>query len=110
MDLEFKDILKNENIMQVMQDFKTRFVFELPVDRLIAVISAIYREELVDRNLFAYVPAEIEQMIGELYLLFFFDKEEPDYFAYFAKNIPIQVAMSKGIEIMNAATQNFVRF
>lgn len=110
LNLEFEEVIKNRQILDLIENFKNKFVFELPIDKLIAVIGAIYREELVDRNLFAYVPAEIEQMIGELFSLFFFDKEEPDYFTYFSKNIPIQVAMSKGIEIMNAATQNFVRF
>ena len=110
LDLEFADILKNEKMLTLLKSFKDRFVFDLPVDRLIAVINAVYRENLTDRDLFAYVPAEIEQMIGELFLLFFFDSKEPNYEEYFKKNFPIQVSMSKGIEIMNAATQNFVRF
>lgn len=109
-DLDFKDIISHEQIKELMQNIKDNFIFSLEVEKIIAIINVIYRDKLVDRELFAYVPAEIEQMIGELFSLYFFDKGEIDYRAYFEKNIPIQIAMREGIKIMNEATQNFIRF
>ncbi|MDA3053268.1 AAA family ATPase [Campylobacter sp. JMF_01 NE2] len=109
-DLDYEKLIKNEEILELIKSIKEQYSFKLPVEKLIAVIGSVYRELVTDRNLFAYVPAEIEQMIGELYLLYFFDEQEPNYFTYFEKNYPIQVSMAKGIEIMNSATQNFVRF
>ena len=109
-DMNFYEILEKNEIKEIFSNLKIEYRFNINVEKMVAIINAIYRDELVDRELFAYVPAEIEQMLGELFSMYFFDDEEADLTAYFRKNIPIQIAMRQGIIIMNEATQNFIRF
>lgn len=109
-DLSLEDIKKDEGLQEFYKNLKAQNTFSLDIPAVIVDIFIVYRDLIVDRELFPYVPAEIEQMLVELYSLYYFDGQEIDYNSYFKKNVPIQLAMQKGILDMNSATQNFVRF
>ena len=108
--MSLEDIKKDEGLQEFYKNLKAQNTFSLDIPAVIVDIFIVYRDLIVDRELFPYVPAEIEQMLVELYSLYYFDGQEIDYNSYFKKNVPIQLAMQKGILDMNSATQNFVRF
>lgn len=107
-ELELGDFLKQST--PYLNYYKDNIKFMLDIDRITTEVYLLFSDILVDKKLFAYVPAEIETMTSELYSLFLFDPQPIDYKEYFEKNIPIQIAMKDGILEMNSATQNFVKF
>lgn len=109
-NLALDDIKKDEVLQGLYNSLKNKYAFVLDVQSIIVDIFIVYRDLVADRELFPYVPAEIEQMLTEIFSLFYFDSEEVDYNSYFKGNIPIQIAMKDGILKMNSATQNFVKF
>ncbi len=104
-------ILNNEYTNQIINKILEKYDFCLNVFEIIRVAFAVWRSKMeVDRNLFPYVPAEIESIVAELYDNFYFgSKDSLNIEEYLESNTPLQISMISGIQKMNGATQTFTK-
>lgn len=109
-ELSQSEILNEPSLKEFYAKLMESNLFDLNILHTINNVFITYRKLMVDNELFPYVPAEIEQMLTEIFRLQYFDKGEIDYIKYFKANTPIQLSMKEGILKMNSATQNFTRF
>ncbi|MBZ8002693.1 ATP-binding protein [Campylobacter canadensis] len=103
--------IENDELNSYIKNIISENDFIMNAQTYVDYTFSIYRSQLkTDRNEFPYVPAEIENIVKEVYNEFYFSKNENfSIEEYLRFNIPLQISMSEGVLEMIGSTKNFAK-
>lgn len=97
-----------DELNDFLQDMTEKYKFNLDVKSFVNIGFAKWRKSLkTSRDEFPYVPAEIADMVLEIFSDYYFEGTNVNLENYIEANVPVQIALVDGILRMNAATINF---
>lgn len=106
----YEKVQNNEVVKKAIECILEKYEFAIDVAKIVSIAFAKHRSEnITNRELFPYVPAEVQAIVNELFNNFYFIAEETNLDKFIELNKPLIISMSKGILDMNGATKSFIQ-